>query len=174
MQQRVIMTTAVWTLCAWSFVSALAVARTSAARGEHAGSATVQTSPFDGVLRFLAPESTPQYHKMTRAGRPGKTARLADVRKAPAHTHPAQRAPVLAQAGLHAVKGVHVAIVPSYLRSPYPPRFAPQYPEPPFGPPAFTGYDLRYPAAPYVYQYTYQYPYYVYYVVPWPRWPAGY
>ncbi len=52
--------------------------------------------------------------------------------------------------------------------------FAPQYPEPPFGPPAFTGYDLRYPAAPYVYQYTYQYPYYVYYVVPWPRWPAGY
>ena len=82
--------------------------------------------------------------------------------------------PVLAQAGLHAVKGVHVAIAPSYLRSPYPPQFAPQYPEPPFGPPAFTGYDLRYPAAPYVYQYTYQYPYYVYYVVPWPRWPAGY
>ncbi len=67
-----------------------------------------------------------------------------------------------------------VGIAPSYLRSPYPPRFAPQYPEPPFGPPAFTGYDLRYPAAPYVYQYTYQYPYYVYYVVPWPRWPAGY
>ncbi len=78
---------------------------------------------------------------------------------------------------------VRVAIAPFYPRSPYPPRFVPSYPGPLFayaGAPPFAGYDVRYSPGPYGYRYEYPYPYYVYYVapwyyvVPWPRGPAGY
>ena len=181
MQRQAIMTKIVWATCIWAFVSACAVAWASSARADHASFSRMPRSPFDGVLRFLAPEPTseraPRHHKMRRAARAGKTAKFAAIRVAPARTHPAQRAPVLTQAGLHAVRRVpvHVAAAPSYLHSPYPPVFVPRYPGPPFayaGPPAFPGYASRY--SPYTYAYGYQYPYYVYYIVPWPRWPAGY
>ena len=177
MRLQAIMTKVVWATCVWSLVSACAVARASSAHVDHASFSRAQRSPFDGVLRFLAPESAPQHHKMGRAARAGETAKFAAFRVAPARTHHAQRALVLAQGGLHAVRRVpvHVAAAPSYLHSPYPPVFVPRYPGPIFayaGPPAFPGYAPRY--SPYPYPYEYRYPYYLYYVVPWPPWPGGY
>ncbi len=180
------MTRVMWTLCVWLLVSACAVAWTSAACADHASLATAQSTPFYGVLRFLAPEPAPQHRKMTRAARVGRTAKFADIRVAPTRTHPTRRTPVLAQAGLHTVRrlrAVRVASAPFYPRSPYLPRFVPRYPRPLFayaGAPPFPGYGFRYSPGFYGYRYEYPYPYYVYYVapwyyvVPWPRWPAGY
>jgi hypothetical protein len=174
MRLLAIMTKVVWATCVWSLVGVCAVACGSSARADHASFSRAPRSAFDGVLRFLAPEKAPQHRKMGHAGRAGETTKFAAFRVGPARTHPARRAPVLAQGGPHSLRRVpvHVAAAPSYLHSPYPPVFVPRYPSPPFpyaGPPAFPGYAPRY-----LPRYGYQYPYYVYYVVPWPPWPAGY
>lgn len=166
------MTKVVRTICVWSL--GCVVTMSPAAHAGHARLAPAQSSPFYGVLRFLAPESGFQHHKRARVARAEGVARLADIRVAPARTHPAQRVVVLARAGLHTVRRDHVvrvAIVPSHPRSSYPPRFLPgyPYPSPPVayaGAPAFAGYAPRYSPYSYVYRYGYQYPYYVYYVVP--------
>jgi hypothetical protein len=193
MQRKAIMTRVVWTICVWLLLaSACAVAWTSAAWADHARLATAQSSPFYGVLRFLAPEPGPQHHKKTRATRAGRTAKFAAVRVASTRTHGTRPALVLAKAGLHRVRRLRVVravIAPFDPPSPYPPPFVPRYPPPPFayaGAPPFAGYDVRYSPGPYGYRYEYPYPYYVYYVapwyypapryyvVPWPRGPAGY
>lgn len=173
------MTKVVWAMCVWSL--GCAVTTSAGARSSHASFITTQSSPFDGVLRFLAPEPSSHHHKTEHVVRVGKPARLTGIRVALARTHRAQRTPVVAQAAVRGPRVVHVAIAPPYLRSPYPPRFVPRYPGQVFasagayaGPPAFAGYDPRYPPSPYVYRYGYPYPYYVYYAVPWPGWPAGY
>jgi hypothetical protein len=174
------------TMCVRLLVSACATAWSSVGWADHASLATEQSTPFYGVLHFLAPEPAPQHHKMTRETRAGRTAKFADARVAPRRTHPTRRTSVLAQAGPHTVRRLRVArvaIAPFYPRSPYPRRFVPGYPRPPFayaGAPPLAGYGFRYSPDSYGYRYEYPYPYYVYYVapwyyvVPWPRWPAGY
>lgn len=171
MRLQAIMTKVAWTMCVWSLVSAKAVAMASTPHGDHASFATAKNKPFDGILRFLAPEPTLRHHKMARAARAGKPVRLAKVRAAPARTQLAQAAP-------HSAGGVHVAVALPYPRSPYPSRPVPRDPDPPYayaGPPAYAGHAPAYPPAyPYVYRYAYPSPYYVYYAAPWPYWPGGY
>jgi hypothetical protein len=174
------MTRVLWTMCVWLLVSACAVAWTSAVWADDGRSAAAQSSPFYGVLRFLAPEPAAQHRRRPRAARAGRTAEFADVRTAPTRTHPTRRTSVLAKAELHTVRRLRVVgavNAPFYPPSPYPPGFVPPYPPPPFGyagAPPFAGYYFRYPPSFYGYRYEYPYPYYVYYVAPWPRGPAEY
>lgn len=186
MLRKAIMTSVVWTMRVSLLVSACGIAWSSAAWAGHAGIATAQSSPFYGVLRFLAPEPAPQHHKKTRAARAWRTAKFADARLALTRTHPPRRTRLLAKAGLHTVRRLRVVravIAPFYPRSPYPPRFVQRYPRPLFayaGAPPFAGYDFGYSPGSYGYRYEYPYPYYGYYVapwyyvVPWARGPAGY
>ena len=167
-----------WTICVWSLVSAGADARISSVRAGHPSFATAQSSPLDSVLRFLAPESTTRQN--TRRATGGQAiSRPAAIRVSHPRGHPGQRLRALVQAGFHATRRTHVVRVvvpPSYLRWPYPPQPVPRYPGPLFAyaaPHAPTGYGSPYSPYSYGYPYGYRYPY-VYYVVPWPRWPAGY